>query len=279
MKEILQVEKKRESISLVSGITFSNVSGWFGATKKDLKMDIMMPKDWVNHRPCPCLIWICGGAFMSVDRSVWIPDLTYLAEAGFVVASVEYRTSNEARFPAQLIDVKSAVRFLRAHAKDYCIDSERIYAAGESAGGTLAGLLGVTSNHIEFERGNYLDYSSSVAKVVDFYGLMDLSKGKIPVAEGLPKWILDAFLGDDYSEAAAKAASAIAYVDDNTPPFFILHGMADDTVPVSQSTHFYEVLQEKELQADLYLLEGAIHGDALFYQGEIMEKIAAFLNA
>lgn len=83
-----------------------------------------------GHEPCPYLIWICGGAFTAVDHSVWLLDLEYIAEAGFIIASVKYRTTGEAQFPAQIIDVKAAVTFLRAHAKEYCIDPDRIYVAG-----------------------------------------------------------------------------------------------------------------------------------------------------
>ena len=238
MKEMWTVKKEREALSLVSGISFANVPGWFNATRQDLKMDIIMPKAWEEHAPCPCVVWICGGAYMMMDRSVWIPELMPLARAGYVVASVEYRTSNQAQFPAQLMDVKAAVRYLRAHAKQFCIDPDRIYAMGESAGGTLACLLGVTGGHPEFECGDHLDQSSSVSGIVDYYGITDVSREAVRLDTGVPSWTMDAFLGENFSQEEAAAGSAIHYVSEQTPPCLIFHGTADKLVPIAQSTRF-----------------------------------------
>lgn len=278
MKEILRIKKEREVLSLVTGVTFTNVLGWFNATRQDLKMDIIMPKAWEGHTPCPCVVWICGGAYMMVDRSVWMPEMMQIARAGYVVASIEYRTSNETQFPAQLMDVKAAVRYLRAHAQQYCIDPERIYAMGESAGGTMACLLGVTGGHPEYEQGDYLEQSSHVSGVVDFYGITDVSREALRLDIGVPPWTMDAFLGEKFTSEQAAAGSAISYVSEQTPPFMILHGTEDYLVPVEQSTRFYEALQEKGVPSQLFLVEGAVHGDDQFYQDEVMKKIIAFLN-
>ena len=278
MKEMWTVKKEREVLSLVSGISFTNVPGWFNATRQDLKMDIIMPKAWEGHAPCPCVVWICGGAYMMMNRSVWIPDLMHIARAGYVVASIEYRTSNHAQFPAQLMDAIAAVRYLRAHAKEYCIDPNCIYAMGESAGGTMACLLGVTGGRPEFEQGDHLDQSSSVSGVVDFYGITDVSREAVRLDTGVPSWTMDAFLGENFSQEEAAAGSAIHYVSEQTPPCLIFHGTSDKLVPIAQSTRFYEVLQAKGVYAELYLVEGAAHGDDLFYQDEVMDKVVAFLN-
>ena len=277
MKEILRIEKKQEELSLISGVTFSNVVGWFGATRKDLKMDLLVPKAVEGHKPCPCIVWICGGAFMAVDRSVWMPELLRFARAGYVVASVEYRLTGDAPFPAQLIDCKSAVRYLRAHSKEYCIDPNRIYAMGESAGGALASLLGTTAGHPEFEQGDWLEYSSDVQGVVDFYGLVKVAPAADPTP-GLPKWILDAFIFDDFTEEDGKAASAVDYVTRDCPPVLILHGSDDTVVDPTQSVMFYETLQRCGVRSDFLMLEGAAHGDDLFYQDEMIDRILAFLG-
>ena len=175
MRKQLCIEKKREVLSLITDITFSNVSCWYDASRRDLKMDLILPKNRTVHSACPTIVWICGGAYRVVNRSVWLPEMMRFARAGYVVASIEYRTSNEAIFPAQLIDVKSAVRFLRAHAKEYCVDQGKIFALGESAGGTMASLLGVTGNQKELDQGDHLDQTSAVQGVVDYYGVVDLS--------------------------------------------------------------------------------------------------------
>lgn len=278
MKNTWKIERKREALSLLTGITFANVPGWFHATRRDLKMDVIMPKAWEGHAPCPCVVWICGGAYMMVDRSVWIPELMQIARAGYVVASIEYRTSNEAQFPAQLTDVKAAIRYLRAHAKQYCVDPERIYAMGESAGGTMACLLGVTAGHPEFEQGDYPEESSHVSGIVDFYGITDVSREAVRLDTGVPSWTMDAFLGEGFQSEQATVGSAISYVSEHTPPCLIFHGLADNLVPVTQSTAFYKRLKAKGVPAQLYLLEGAAHGDDLFYQDEVIEKVVAFLN-
>ena len=110
MRKQLHVERKREVLSLVTDITFANIPCWYGASRRDLKMDLIVPKNWTAHADCPAIVWICGGAYRVVNRAVWLPEMMRFARAGYVVASIEYRTSSEAIFPAQLIDVKAAVR-------------------------------------------------------------------------------------------------------------------------------------------------------------------------
>ncbi len=199
MKEILNIGLEQQALSLITNITYGNVMGWFGAARKDLKMDLIVPKTLDDHAPCPCVIWICGGAFMTVDRSVWMPELMPFAKAGFVVASVEYRTSNEAQFPAPLIDIKSAVRFLKAHADNYCIDPNNIFIMGESAGGTLACLAGVTMGDKNFEQGDYLDFDSDVKGVIDFYGLTDITRSARKSNPPVPFWAMEAFIGENFA--------------------------------------------------------------------------------
>lgn len=274
----IQIKKEKEVLSLVTGLSFSTVPAWYGATMRNLKMDLIIPKNREGHTPCPAIVWVCGGSFMVVDRSTWLPEMMRFARAGYAVASIEYRTSNEARFPAQLIDVKSAIRYLKAHAKELCIDPNHIYIMGESAGGAMASLVGVTSECREFDQGDYLEYDSTVRGVVDFYGLTDVNHVFKSSGENVPYWTLEAFLGVGYTQDMAKAASAVSYVNDNTPPFLILHGTEDIIVPLQQSQIMYDILQKHHIKSDFYVIEGATHGDDLFYQDEMTERILAFLN-
>ena len=213
MRKQLCVERKREVLSLIPNVSFSNVPCWYDASRRDLKMDLIVPKNRTGHPACLAVVWICGGAYRVVNRSVWLPEMMRIARAGYVVAGIEYRTGNEAVFPAQLIDVKAAVRFLRAHAKAFCVDPNRIYAMGESAGGTMASLLGVTGDRKEFDLGDHLDQSSAVQGVVDYYGVVDLSgasaeQDRMDAAvnpnNDVPYFAFEEFLGVGYQKAEAE---------------------------------------------------------------------------
>ena len=196
MKETLQITKEREVLSLVTGVTYAIVPTWYGGTYKDLKMDLIIPKNRENHPLCPAVVWICGGAFLVMDRSVWMPEMMFYAEKGYVVACVDYRTSNEVAFPAQLEDVKAAVRFLKAHAQQFCIDPDHIFVMGESAGGALAALTGVTGGRKEFDVGDYLSFDSTICGVVSYYGA-SAAGNDTPICRphpNVPDWIMQALL-------------------------------------------------------------------------------------
>lgn len=279
MKQIIQASREREVLSLISGITFSSTPVWYDATRRDLKMDVLFPKHHTQHKPCPAIIWVCGGAFQSVDRSVWIPELEGFARAGYVVASIEYRLSGEASFPAALIDCKAAVRYLRAHASALCIDPERIFIMGESAGGCLASLVGVTAGMQEYEQGDWLEFSSRVQAVVDYYGVVQMPPEPTHFDGDLPYWTLEAFVGANYRPEQAEAASAVSLVGQSTPPVMILHGTADAIVPIELSRLFYDRLTAAGIRAEYLELEGAEHGDDAFYQPEIQQRILDFLGS
>ena len=277
MEHTLKIQVKQEVLSLVTGISFSCVPAWYDSTMRNLKMDLIIPKHREGHVPCPAIVWVCGGAYRVVDHSVWIPEMLYFARKGYVVASIEYRTSNEAKFPAALIDAKAAVRYLKVHAKELCIDPDRICIMGESAGGTMAGLVGVTGGRKEFEQGDNLNVDSRVRAVVDFYGLADLVHVPLNESPDVPPWVLQDFLGQNYTKETAAGASAVTYIDENTPPFMILHGEADPLVPLEQSSRLYEELGKNGVEAELYIIEGAGHGADEFYQEEVLELVADFL--
>ena len=241
-------------------------------------MDIIAPKVREGHIPCPAIVWICGGAYRVVDRSVWLPQMVYFAQRGYVIASIEYRTSNEAQFPDPLIDCKAAVRYLKAHAKEFCIDPNRICAMGESAGGTMASLLGVTGTVADYDKGDYLSESSDVKAVVDYYGLTDLTDAPMNTRDDIPEWAIQDFLGVKYTDSMARKASAVYYVNAAAPPFMILHGGDDTLVPVRQSEALYCRLQKYGVDSELYILEGAGHGADEFYQQEVLERVLTFLN-
>ena len=165
MKQHLQIALDHEPLAWINGVVYSNRPAWYNVTARALHMDLIVPKERPHHAPQPAVLFLCGGAYMVMDRSIWLPELMTLARAGYTVASMEYRTSNEAAFPAALEDVKTAIRFLRAHAEEYCVDPARIFLMGESAGGTLACLGGVTAGIAEFDRGDWPEQSSAVQEI------------------------------------------------------------------------------------------------------------------
>ena len=122
MKKVIQVAVKEPQYVVSTDVAFAQADAWFGHTVRDLKLDVIYPEHTEKR---PCIVWICGGAWLQMSVSAHLAYLCDLAREGFVVASVQYRTSNEAVFPAQLEDVKAAIRYLKAHSERYGIDPER----------------------------------------------------------------------------------------------------------------------------------------------------------
>lgn len=278
MKMRIKIERERETLVLVSGITYAVVPAWYGVTFEDLKMDLILPKRRKESTPRPVVIWMCGGAFGVMDRSVWLPELTEFARCGYAVASVQYRTSNEGPFPMALKDVKAAVRFLRANAEKFGLDPRYIAAAGESAGGSLAALMGVTGGAEEFEEGAFPEYDSRVQAVVDFYGMTDMGAVLEDQPSKIPAWMMEAYLDGDDRYAQEQRASVLTYLAESSPPFLILHGDNDDVVAKAQSEWLYEALIQYGVYADYYLIEEADHGDDMFYQKSVIQIVVNFLN-
>ena len=275
MKKVVSIPVVRPQYATVSGITFAQVDSWFGHCVRDLKLDIIYPED--KTRRYPCVVWICGGAWLSMDRSAHLAYLAKLALRGFVVASVEYRTSNEAPFPGPLQDVKAAVRYLRAHAKRFNIDPERIGAMGESAGGYLTAMLAL-ANDPAFDKGAFPEYSSRIQAAVPWYPPTDFAKMESALTNAAaPESLL---LGTDVTthREEAEAICPVHYVTKAAPPMMILHGTADTTVPFTQGELLYEKLEKLGCDATLIAIDGAEHADLAFFQEETWEMIVSFFR-
>ncbi len=277
MRETVRIEVTQPNWTACTGVTFSQVDGWFGHVRKDLKLDIIYPEDPGNLYPC--IIWICGGAWLTMDKSAHLPYLAQLARSGFVVASVEYRTSNEAVFPAQLIDVKSAVRYLRAHAGRYRIDPERFGVMGESAGGHLTAMAALADDPA-FDVGEYLEYSSKVQAACPWYPPADVTSFPYDspvIAAASPESLM---LGKNVmlNKEEAMKACPVSYVTKDAPPFMILHGTDDHTVPFSQGEILHDRLEEAGCDVRLTAIEGADHADRQFFQEETWRRIRAFFQ-
>lgn len=230
------------------------------------KLDLYLPAQGEDH---PLIIWIHGGAFRmgSKEGNPANPlPFEYVAQ-GYALASINYRLSQHALFPAQIEDCKAAVRWLRAHAGDYRLDRNRFAAWGPSAGGHLAAMLGAAGHVTEFDVGEHVDVSSCVQCVVDYFGPTDFLRmdaqrppdGMIHDAPDSPESEL---VGGPIQEHPAKAARAnpITYVSADAPPFLIVHGDRDPLVPYGQSLLLVEALQKVGADVTFYTVKGAGHG-------------------
>lgn len=277
MKQLIKVEVKEPQYLVDTDVTYAQVDKWFGHMKQDLKLDIIYPE---HAEKRPCIVWICGGAWMIMEKSAHLVYLCDLARQGFVVASVQYRTSNEVNFPGQLEDVKAAIRYLRAHSDFYGIDPEHFGVMGESAGGHLTAMTALTGKRKEFDKGAYLEYSSEVQAAIPWYLPADLSKmpcGDPDELAAAPESLLIGKHAVIHAEDALSA-SPISYAAKDAPPMLLLHGTDDHTVPYEQSERMYEALEQAGADVSLIALEGADHADLPFFQREVWEIITKFFK-
>ena len=228
------------------------------------KLDLDLPEK--ASAPLPLIIWIHGGGFSAGDKTD--NPARRMLDQGYAVASLNYRLSGEALFPAQIEDCKAAVRWLRVHAKAYNLDPERFGAWGSSAGGHLVALLGTSGGVKEFEQGAHLELSSRVQAVCDYYGPTDFLQMD---AHAVPDARLkhdpstspeSRLIGGAIQENKDKVARAnpITFVTPDDPPFLIVHGDQDPLVPYHQSQLLFEALKKAAVSAHLHTIHGAGHG-------------------
>jgi len=242
-----------DSVKFEPDIEYANPDG------QHLQLDMASPKN--GNGPFPAIVCIHGGGFRAGSRQGYDGLCIRLAEQGYVAVTVSYRLAPKFQFPAAIHDVKAAVRWLRANAKTYHIDPERIGTTGGSAGGHLAQFLGVTTDVKEFEGdGGNLDQSSRVVCVVNYYGPSDFTKsyGKsVDAAQVLPLW-----LGGNLEQARQKhiLASPLNWVTPHAAPTLCIHGTEDKYVAHEQAVWLTDRLKAAGVEVELLTLEGAGHG-------------------
>ena len=260
----------QKQLALYSDVTYSQAIHWFGCCLKPMKMSIILPKNRFNETSRrPLLVWLCGGGFSIMDKDVWIPELMYFAQHGYTVASVEYRTNNDGFYPAPVVDIKAAIRYLRAHAEEYFIDPDRVVLGGESAGGCLSLLAAASDGISAFEQGDYLDQPSNVQAVLDFYGTAYLDY-EHDIYPGGPEI--------DTGNPNIKAGDISTMLNEKFPPTFILHGDKDPFVPLADSYKLHDRLEELGVTCEMLVFEGAAHGTNEFYHTETLDRVLDFLN-
>jgi acetyl esterase/lipase len=243
-------------------------------SEHELLLDLFRLRGVNYELPQPLVMWIHGGGWMSGDKDRGVERVFDLVRMGFLAASVNYRLSDEARFPAQLHDCKCAVRFLRAHARDYNIDGDRIGVWGASSGGHLASMLAVTGHEQSFDGdGGWSGVPSHIQAACSWFGPSDLNlMDRFPtgVTPRLPSMGADSaegrLLGGPVAEKQELVALAnpIRYVHADCPPMLLMHGAQDDAVPLASSEALYKALVEKGVEAHLHVIRTGHHNAYLW---------------
>lgn len=244
------------------------------------KLDLFVPEK--ADGPQPLVIWIHGGGWQNGSKENCPPLRQGYPERGYAVASLNYRLSGHAVFPAQIEDCKAAIRWLRAHAAAYGLDPQRFGVWGSSAGGHLAALVGTSGDVPAFEVGAHRDQSSRVQAVCDYYGPTDF---KVFVStpgyesHGAAQSPEAKLLGGAVRDRPAEVARAnpITHVSRDDPPFLIVHGDQDRTVPVNQSQLLHDALRRAGVSVHFHTIRGGGHGQG-FGGPEIEPMVRGFFD-
>ncbi len=244
------------------------------------RLDLFLPAAPGAH---PLIVYVHGGAWRGGSKKD--QPLGKLVAQGFAVASVDYRLSTVAPFPAQMHDIKAAVRFLRARAGEYGLDPKRFAIAGSSAGGHLAALAGVTSGNTELEGtlGGHRDQNSGVQAIISLFGASDLTT---ILAQSTPQGLkmrvpaLELLLGGqpDAKTELARLASPVFQAGSHSPPLLLIHGDQDPQMPIAQAQQLHDRYKELGLPVEFHIIHGAAHGGAKFHDDERTALMHAFLT-
>ncbi|MEY4761359.1 MAG: Lipase 2 [Pseudomonadota bacterium] len=261
------------AVESLRDIPYATVSG------KPLALDLHLPHGVTQP---PLVVYVHGGAWSAGDKSSY-PE--FLVENGFAVASLDFRSTDVAPFPANVHDIKAAIRYLRASAGRYGFRADRIAVAGASSGGHLAALVGVTAGvpALEGEEGQDMGTSSTVQAIVSWYGASNLTtilSQSTPFGLGVREPALKRLLGDspDNRPELARLASPVFHVDAADPPLLLLHGDQDRQMPINQLHELEGAYARVGREAGTFVLHGVGHDSAPFFRGEPAARVVAFLH-
>ncbi len=287
--ESMKVEVTEHQIDEIGGVIYSQIQS--RRSNRAMRMTLLVPRTTEKK---PAIIYFPGGGFTTTDYEKFIEMRFALAKAGFVVAAAEYRVVPN-KFPAILEDGKSAVRFLKAHANAYGIDASKIGVLGDSAGGYLSQMVAVTGNEKQFDKGDNLHVDSSVQAAATLYGISDLRNIGAGFDEAIQKvhqspavteaLLVNGVAFNEYPGASilsdsdkALAASSLGHIKKNLPPFLIMHGTEDKLVSPVQSEQLYEALKQNGNRVTYVKVEGAAHGDTVWFQKPIIDKVVTWFK-
>lgn len=289
---LLSVPVRTPVINQISGVVYEQVP-MRGYPSVPMKMDILQPK---SEMKLPAVVYVTGGGFINANKDNGIQLRMHLAEAGYVVASIQYRVAPTARFPEPLEDVKSAIRYLKAHADQFGVDPERVGIIGGSAGGYLTAMAATTSGTTTFDKGENLQVGSGVKAAVDLFGLSDLTR----IGDGYSNAVKEAHRSAGATEAlwvngssvfggkdggilanpdGARKANPITYISKTSAPMLLMHGTKDTVVSPSQTDLLFQALQKNQIPSQRYLVEGAAHGGVYWNQKEVLDIITSFFDS
>jgi acetyl esterase/lipase len=263
---------RAQSCQTFTGLTFATYQDSGGQTQ-ELKLELLVPS---GAGPFPTVIWIHGGGWLSGSRLPVPSNVSALCNQGYAVASVDYRLTDVAVWPAQIQDCRGAVRWLRAHAATYNLDPDRFAAWGSSAGAQLASMLGTSGGEstvrignvaldLEGSMGGNTGESSRVQAVVDWFGQSDILQMYFypstqdhnahlsPEGKLIGDWI-------QLNPELSATANPITYASPDDPPFLVMHGTVDDTVPFNQSELLVDALRNQGVRVAWKPVAGANHG-------------------
>ncbi|MBL9204632.1 MAG: alpha/beta hydrolase [Opitutaceae bacterium] len=283
--------------SFLKDRTYSQIDG------EDLKLDLALPANFATGSPLPAVVYFHGGGWQAGRRQDAYEQIKFLASKGFVGITVSYRFAPQYKWPAQVHDAKTAVRFVRTHAAEFNIDPDRIAAAGDSAGGYLALMLGLTAPDDELEGpGEWSEASSRVQAVVSYYSVADFTKLKSnrPPKELTPEeakrqaaaeaitqayykksgaQVIEDWTGTlDPADPIWKQLSPVNYVSRGDSPVLIIQGDADPVVSVDQARQLNRTLTAAGVPHDMLIIEGGGHGFTRPQAARANAKMLEFLR-
>jgi acetyl esterase/lipase len=257
----------------ITDLVYATVDG------KSLGLDLHLPAS-VRHPPL--VVFVHGGAWTTGSKTQYP---VFLMERGFAVASLDFRSSNDAPFPADVLDIKAGIRYLRAKADLYGYRTDRIAIVGASSGGHLAELVGVTNGEPQLEgsEGDFPKQSSSVQAIVSYFGASDLTTilaQSTPLGLAVREPALKRLLGapPDQVPELAKLASPIFHVDHDDPPILLLHGDQDRQMPLNQVYEMQWAYEQAGRHAEVLILHGVDHDAGPFFRDAPVDRVVKFLK-
>ncbi len=276
-KEII-MDGNEISVNYIPNVIYDHKNGL------DLHLQILIPQVFNQpNQTYPCICYVQGSAWMKQNCYSDVVNLGKLAAKGYVVAIIEYRHSGIAHFPAQIIDAKNAIRFMKAHADEYSINKNDMIIMGNSSGGHVSSIAGMTANSDKFDE-PINDENCHVKGIIDQYGAVEVTLEygfPITLDHQLPTSPEGMLMGYNIRENLEKAetANAKTYVnEDFNIPFLIMHGTKDKRVFCQESVNLYQALKKANKDVELYFIRHADHGGPVFFKDEVLDVIDKFIQ-